>query len=485
MYDDTDPVKAEQPPDGWYGPGPGDDPGHLEDPWDTHGHKWAEDYKAIAKGDKRAEATQILPHNLDAEASLIGAMMLSEEARDAAGQLTADDFYRPAHGHIYHAIRTLEENGQGIDPVTVVEQLGSLADEAGGPAAVVGLVNVTPATSNAPTYAAIGRDHSRRRKQMRVAEELKTLAQEGRNTADCVGMREDPEGQSGHPHAVRLGDTLNGYLSTLEARSDGTAPTGIPTGLPTLDQHTGGFRAGQLITVCARPGHGKSDFACQVVNNTTADGVATLIVSIEMGLEELQDRWMAQVTRLKHSRLRAGEINDRDWGYITDGVADLATAPLYIHDDPGANLATIRYQARRIPNLGLVVVDYLQLMDSIGTHENRQTEVAGLSRGLKRLARALSLPVIALAQLNRGVDPRLDQSPQTADMRESGAIEQDSDIVIGLYRDELYNKKPDNPDAGIMEAIILKHRAGALETVRLNYDPTTSTITSQREATAA
>lgn len=457
-------------------------PPHESDPWDEYGSQWEADYRALTEGEQKADSP--LPHNLDAEASLLGAMMLSESARDAAGQLTPDDFYRPAHGHIFAAIRDLVDEGQGVDAVTVIEQLGSLVDDCGGPGEIAHLTSVAPATSNAPTYASIVRNCARRRKQILVADELAGNARHGFSTASCVGMLEDLEGQTGATHAVRLGDTLGDYLTTLEARADGTAPTGIPTGLPTLDQHTGGFRGGQLITVAARPGHGKSDFACQVVNNTAATGTASLIVSIEMGLEELQDRWMAQASRLKHSRLRAGEISDKDWTHISEGVAKLADAPLYVHDDPAANLATIRYQARRIPNLGLIVVDYLQLMDSIGTHENRQTEVAGLSRGLKRLARDLAVPVIALAQLNRGVEQRLDKRPMTSDLRESGAIEQDSDIVLGLYRDELYNKKADNPDGGIMEAIILKHRAGALETVRLNYDPTTSTITSQGQVAA-
>lgn len=460
----------------------GEAPPPEDDPWHEHGNKWAEDYKALTEGERKATDSP-LPHNLDAEASLLGAMMLSEVARDAAGQLTPDDFYRPAHGHIFAAIRALADEGHGIDAVTVIEQLGSLVEDCGGPAAIAHLTAVPPATANAPTYASIVRACSRRRKQITVADELAANARRGANTASCVGMLEDLEGQSGNANAVRLGDTLEDYLTTLEARVDGTAPTGIPTGLPTLDQHTGGFRAGQLITVCARPGHGKSDFACQIANNTAASDTATLIVSIEMGLEELQDRWMAQASRTKHARLRAGEIAEKDWLHISDGVSKLASVPLYVQDDPAANLATIRYQARRIPNIGLVIVDYLQLMDSIGTHENRQTEVAGLSRGLKRLARDLGVPVIALAQLNRGVEQRNDKRPITSDLRESGAIEQDSDIVIGLYRDELYNK--DSKDSGVMEAIILKHRAGALETVRLNYDPTTSTITSQGLAVAA
>lgn len=488
-HDTTEPPAGSMSDD-W----PADEPEIKEEPEWLHRRRseaikaaepdeWANTYQALTD-DTRTTGTPgvVPPHNLEAEASLLGSMILSEAARDAAGQITADDFYRPAHGHIYAAIRELGEAGQGVDTITVCAQLAGLLDAVGGPAAVATLTAEVPATSNAATYAAIVRDASRRRKQMRVADELKALALDGHKTADCVGMLEDLEGQTGTSHAVRLGDTLDDYLDLVEARSDGTAPSGIPTGLPTLDTHTGGFRGGQLITVCARPGHGKSDFACQVVNNTAASGTPTLIVSIEMGMEELQDRWMAQASHIKHSRLRAGEIAARDWTQITEGVSRLVDIPLYVHDDPGANLATIRYQARRIPGIGLIVVDYLQLMDSIGSHENRQTEVAALSRGLKRLARDLEVPVIALAQLNRGVEMRHDKRPVSADLRESGAIEQDSDIVLALYRDELYNK--DSKDAGIMEAIILKQRAGARETVRLMYDPTTSTIKSQTAVAA-
>lgn len=479
MTDDTRPVKDPPPEEHYYLTGPALPP-QTEDPWDSREHDWGKQYDALVQGENSTDPARPLPHNLEAEASLLGAMLLSEDARDAAGQLTADDFYKPAHGHIFQAIRDLTEDGSGVDAVTVIDRLGGLIDTVGGPAAVVGLITDVPTTNNAPTYAGIVRDHSRRRKQIIVADQLKANALQGFRTADCVGMLEDLEGQTTTPNAVRIGDALEDYLSTLEARSDGTAPTGISTGLPTLDMHTGGFRAGQLITICARPGHGKSDLACQVANNTASSGKATLFVSIEMGLEELLDRWMAQASRTRHSRLRAGELGQRDWHHITDGVAKLMGVPLYVQDDPAANLASIRHQARKIPDLGLVIVDYMQLMDSIGTHENRQTEVAGLSRGLKRLARDLEVPVIALAQLNRGVEQRLDKRPQTSDLRESGAIEQDSDIVIGLYRDDLYKK--DSPAAGLMEAIILKHRAGALETVTLRYDPTTSTITSQEAA---
>lgn len=479
MTQDNRPVKDPVPDEHYYAHGPASDPGF--DPWDERGTKWAEDYDDLVRGAGKVDPEHPLPNNIAAEASLLGSMLLSENARDAGSTLTADDFYKPGHGHIYAAIRALQEKGQGVDIVTVSAQLGGLLEPAGGQAYIAGLIADTPTTSNAPSYATIVRDCSRRRKQILVADQLTNSAQAGLPTADYVGMLEDLEGTSGTTSAVRLGDTLSDYVNLLEARWDGTAPRGIATGISRLDNATGGFRPGQLITYAARPGCGKSDMACQTAFNTSSQEIPTLFVSIEMSLEELQDRWMSEATRIKHARLRAGTIGERDWTVITDGVSKLVDIPLYVHDDPNANLATIRHEARRIPGIGLVIVDYMQLMDSIGQHESRQNEVAALSRGLKRLARDLECPVIALSQLNRGVESRNDKRPQLADLRESGAIEQDSDVVIGLFREDLYDS---TKSPGSLEAIILKHRTAPLGPVHLLYDPTTSTIHSPEEAAA-
>ena len=437
--------------------------------------------QAITDAEKAQEAKRNPPHNLDAERSMLGAMMLSSQARDVGAMLSADDYYRPAHATIHQAILDLAEAGDGVDTITVAAQIGpDVLDAIGGTPALDGLVADTPSTSNAASYAQIVASNARRRAQIRQAHDLIDAAVSGHGTADHVGALEELEGDRLADHAVRIGDTLDDYVTLLEARAEGSAPSGIQSGIEALDVKTGGFRGGQLITICARPGCGKSDMACQTAFNTASQGIPTLFVSIEMGLTELHDRWMAEASTIRHGNLRAGTIADRDWAHIADGVGRLADAPLYAHDDPAANLASIRYEARRIPNIGLVIVDYLQLMDSVGTHENRQNEVAALSRGLKRLARDLDIPVIALAQLNRNLELRNDKRPQLADLRESGAIEQDSDIVIGLYRDELYN--PDTKDPGIMEAIVLKQRAGATGPVRLAYDPTRSLISHLEQA---
>lgn len=464
MNHDNGPVNPE--PDGWDEPEP-------EEPDEATLQGWYDRYAEIT-APAEPKPTQVAPHDLDAEAALLGAMMAAPKACDIGATLSPDDFYRPAHGHIHEAIVALHTDGEGVDAITVADALGATLDDIGGPAVLTSMVAATPVTGNAARYAQIIRNCARRRRQIATAHQLIEAATEGRSTSDHVGVLEDLEGQRNANNAIRLGDTMYDYLDLLESRSDGTAPAGISTGLAELDVHTGGFRPGQLVTLTARPGGGKSDMGCQIAFNAAADGIPTLLVSIEMGLVELQDRWMAQASHIKHNRLRAGQIADTDWLRITDGVAQLGSLPLYVHDDPSATLATIRHQARRISGIGLVVVDYLQLMESVGKHENRQTEVAALSKGLKRLGRDLEVPVLALAQLNRGVEMRNDKRPILADLRESGAIEQDSDIVIGLYRDEMYNDN--SPDAGLIEALILKHRAGPTGSVKLGYDPSTSTI---------
>ena len=416
---------------------------------------------------ERANRPEPPPHDSAAEAALLGAMLASEKARDVVGNLTADDFYTPNHGHIFAAVTALHEKAETVDPVTVAAELGGLLDIVGGPAELVSLHANTPTTAGAATYARIVGSCSRRRQQIHAAADLIAAARRGQPTTDALGALEDLEGAGSGAHAVRLGDTLGQYLDLLEDRVSGAVTNGISTGMIDLDAEIGGLRPSELITVAARPGVGKSDFGGQIAINTTGAGHTTLVVSVEMGLTQLQDRWVASVSSFRHGLLRSGDIAEKDWSRITDGMAKLGPLPLYVQDDPSATLATIRHQARRIPDLGLIIVDYLQLMESVGKHESRQTEVAALSKGLKRLSRDMALPVIALAQLNRGVEARLDKRPLLSDLRESGAIEQDSDIVIGLYRDELYN--PDSTDKGTMEAIILKNRAGATGKVRLAY----------------
>lgn len=430
----------------------------------------------------RANRPEPPPHDLDAEASLLGAMLLSERARDNIGNLTPDDFYRPSHAHIFTAITQLHEGGHGVDTVTVASELGGLLDVCGGPAALDSLIATTPATSNAETYARTVSSTSRRRQQMSAAHDLIAAARLGHPTSEALGQLEDLEGAGSGAQAVRLGDTLPEYLDLLDDRIAGTVTNGFSTGLADLDAEIGGLRPGEFIVTAARPAIGKSDLGCQIGVNVAEAGHAVLVVSVEMGLVQLQDRWVANASGVRHHLLRSGDIADKDWPHLSEGIAKLGPIPLYIQDDPSASLATIRHQARRVPDLDMIIVDYLQLMETMGRPENRQVAVADLSKGLKRLARDLEVPVMALAQLNRGVEQRLDKRPTLGDMRESGAIEQDADIVIGLYRDEVYNKE--SKDRGIMEAIILKNRAGALATVQLAYMPDMSRIYTMVKAAA-
>ena len=424
---------------------------------------------------------RVPPHNLDAEESLLGAMLLSRAAIDAASEvLSPDDFYKPAHGHIYDAITSLSGQGEPVDPVTVAEELRrhDLIDAIGGPATLLSLQAATPATSNAGRYAKIVEELSLLRALIGVAGEIAEIGY--RVPDDVTKALDDAESMvfkvAEHRQAdsmSRLHDLLDKTLDDLEAIYErGDTVTGTPTGYIEFDNLTSGLQPNSLVVVGARPGMGKTSFAMGMAAHAALEAQQpVLFFSLEMSRDELAQRLLCSEARIDSVKVRNGRLSEDDWRWISHAIGRLGNANLWIDDNPNVTVMEIRSKARRLQRevgqLGMIVVDYIQLMSSHGSAENRQTEVAEISRGLKILARELKCPVVALAQLNRGLEQRADKRPLLSDLRESGSLEQDADIVAFLYRDEQYN--PDTPDAGTAEVLVAKHRAGPTSVVRLAF----------------
>ncbi|HVF75934.1 MAG TPA: replicative DNA helicase [Acidimicrobiales bacterium] len=423
---------------------------------------------------------RVPPHNLQAEESLLGAMLLSRDAIvDAVQIVGADDFYKPAHGHVFEAITSLYGQGEPVDPVTVSDELrrADLLDHIGGSATLVSLQANTPAISNAARYARIVEEHALLRRLIGVAGEIAEL---GYDVPDDVEAAVDRAESMVFEVAQRrvtdttkpLRDLLAASLDRLEALYDrGESITGVPTGFTDLDDRLSGLQPSNLLIVGARPAMGKTSFALNIAAHAAMEGnTPTLIFSLEMSHLEITQRLICAEARVEASRMRNGRLHDSDWGKISHAVGRLGEAPIYIDDNPMITVMDIRAKARRLKSregLGLVIIDYLQLMSGRSNAENRQVEISEISRGLKILARELSVPVIALSQLSRQLEMRADKRPQLADLRESGALEQDADVVMFLYRDEVYNSE--SPDRGTAEVIVSKHRSGPTGTTQLAF----------------
>ncbi len=462
-------------PDEW-----GDEP-EPEEPDEATVARWADEYEAQNAPPPKPKPGRVPPHNLDAERSLLGALLLSRKAiDDTAGTISPDDFYKPSHGHIYSAILGLHARAEPVDPVTVADALdrAKQLELCGGPSALVSLQANTPATSGAARYAQVIADHAAMRHLIRAGGNIAELGYEmPENVADALDKARDLIENIADPDpigAVPLSLLIGEYRAILDHRQEHGIVGGILSGLRDLDALTTGFRPGQLVTVCGRTSMGKTAVAGVFALNADAAGHATLVASIEMGTEELEDRWLSTVAQVHTDKIRTGEMAPRDLDRVEDGLNRLEQSLIFILDEPTATVASIRAAARKVPNLALIVVDYLQLLTPTTKRDNRQVEVSEISGALKRMARDLNVPVIALAQLNRGVEQRLDKRPMLSDLRESGAIEQDSDIVLGLYRDEYYN--PESPDKGTLEIIVLKQRSGQVGKARVAYMPATGEI---------
>lgn len=424
---------------------------------------------------------RVPPHNLDAEESLLGAMLLSRTAIDVASEsLSPDDFYKPAHGHIYDAITSLSSQGEPVDPVTVAEELrrADLLDAVGGAAVLIGLQAATPATSSAARYARIVEEHALLRGLIGVAGEIAEL---GYSLPDDVTKAVDDAERMMFQVAQhrqtdsmsRLHDMLNQTLDNLEALVErGEAITGTPTGFTDFDELTSGLQPNALVVVGARPGMGKTSFALGMAGHAALEAHRpVLFFSLEMSRLELTQRLLCSEARVDSTRVRNGRLTEDDWRRISHAIGRLGEANLWIDDNPNVTVMEIRSKARRLQSkvgqLGMIVVDYIQLMSGRAGAESRQVEVAEISRGLKILARELECPVVALAQLNRGLEQRADKRPMLSDLRESGSLEQDADVVTFLYRDEQYHA--DSPDRGTAEVLVAKHRAGPTGMVRLAF----------------
>lgn len=420
------------------------------------------------------------PHDLQAEESLLGAMLLSRDAISSAVEVCkADDFYRPAHGHIFDAVCSLYAQGEPADPVTVADELrrADLLEAAGGPGNLVALQANTPAIANASRYARIVEEHALLRRLIGVASEIAEMGYS--LPEDVVATLDRAESMVFAVAERRVTDSLKPLRELLAASLDhlealynrGDSITGVATGYTDLDERLSGLQPSALIIVGARPSMGKTSFALGAAAHAAIEKrLPVLFFSLEMSHLELTQRLLCSEARVDSSRMRNGKLHEADWPKVVNAIGKLGEAPLFIDDNPNLTVMEVRAKARRLKSregLGLIVVDYLQLMSNPGSNENRQVEVSEISRGLKILARELSVPVLALSQLSRNLEARADKRPVLADLRESGSLEQDADVVLFIYRDEVYNKE--SPDRGSAEIIVAKHRNGPTGTTQLAF----------------
>ena len=390
-----------------------------------------------------SRAARVPPHDLQAEESLLGAMLLSRDAiASAVESCRTDDFYRPAHGHIFEAICSLYAQGEPADPVTVSDELkrADLLEAAGGTGNLIGLQANTPAIANAARYARIVQEHALLRRLISVAGEI---AEMGYSLPDDVTAAMDrAEAMVFEVAERRVTDSLKPLRELLAVSLDhlealynrGDAITGIPTGFTDLDERLSGLQQSALVIVGARPSMGKTSFALGLASHAAIERrLPVLFFSLEMSHLELTQRLLCSEARVDSSRMRNGKLHESDWPKVVNAIGKLGEAPLFIDDNANLTVMEIRAKARRLKSregLGLIVVDYLQLMSGHGPAENRQVEVSEISRGLKILARELSVPVVALSQLSRNLEARADKRPVLADLRESGSLEQDADVVL-------------------------------------------------------
>ena len=430
---------------------------------------------------RRPKGNGALPNNLAAEESLLGAMLLSRDAiATAAEMVTPEDFYKPAHGHICAALFDLWSTNQAVDVITVSDELErrGLLDEVGGGAVMLDFQARTPAISNAAAYAEIVRDHARLRRLVTTSYEIAEAAMSVPSDVDQTvdeaeaKMFAIAERRGGNTTAA-LRDLLPANLDRIEMLYErGDTVTGLSTGYLDLDAKLCGLQPSSLYVVGARPSMGKTAFALGIAcNSAMKDRKPVLIFTLEMAQLELSQRLLCSEALVESGRVKTGQLGDGEWSRISHAVSRLADAPIFIDDNPHATIMDIRAKARRLTStegdLGMVVIDYIQLMSGRSSAESRQVEVSEISRNLKILARELDAPVVALAQLNRSLEQRSDKRPMLSDLRESGSLEQDADVVMFIYRDEVYDEN--SPDKGVAEVIVAKHRNGATGRVRLAF----------------
>jgi replicative DNA helicase len=427
---------------------------------------------------------RVPPHSIEAEQAVLGGLMLDNRSWDAiADRLVAEDFYRRDHQLIFEAISDLGGKGEPSDAVTLSEWLErkGLADQTGGLVYLAGLVRDTPSAANIRAYADAVRERSTLRRLIHVGGEIAASAYEpaGREAGEIVDEAErrvfeiaESRNKAGSGF-VPLKDELGRVIDRLDIlHQNSGAITGVSTGFNKLDEMTAGLQRGDLIVVAGRPSMGKTTFALNIAENAAFGSAKAKvgIFSMEMSREQLAFRMISSLGRVDQGHLRTGNFGDEEWSRINGAIQLMKTAPIYI-DDTGALTPTeVRARARRLKRehgLDLIVLDYLQLMQVAGTKENRATEISEISRSLKALAKELAVPVIALSQLNRSVEQRTDKKPVMSDLRESGAIEQDADLIMMIYREEVYDSN--TPRKGIADIIIAKQRNGPIGDLPLTF----------------
>ncbi len=438
--------------------------------------------------DNQLDQLKLPPHSIEAEQSVIGGLLLENEALDkVADILNAEDFYQFDHKTIFQHIAKLIERNRPADIVTVAESLESTAEltQIGGIAYLASLAQNTPTAANIRRYAEIVRERAIMRKLVTVGSGIADSAYSP-NGRDAQQLLDEAEAKifqiaeggkrssEGFQDIKVLLPQVAERIDMLFSRDNPSDVTGIPTGFSDLDSMTSGFQGGDLVIVAGRPSMGKTAFSINIAENVALDtGLPVAIFSMEMASTQLAMRMIGSVGRLDQHRMRTGRLEDEDWEKLTTALGKLNEAPIFIDEGAALSSFDVRARARRLHRqcgkLGLIVVDYLQLMAAPAGRqgENRATEISEISRSLKALAKELDVPVVALSQLNRSVEQRPDKRPVMSDLRESGAIEQDADLILFIYRDEVYN--PDSTDKGTAEIIIAKQRNGPIGRIRLTF----------------
>ena len=430
----------------------------------------------------KASSVHVPPQNVEAEESLLSAVLVDNAMLyDIIEFLTPEDFYRSAHQKIFHSFMDLFEKNEPIDLITVTNQLKSKdqLEDIGGAAYLAGLIDTVPLAVNAQHYARIVHEKSCLRRLIEKANNITRQCFEGRKELDEIlddaersifEISENKSRQAFFP----LSDIIFKNIETLEEKQGNKSlVTGVPSGYKDIDRLTSGFQNSDLIILAARPSMGKTALALNIARNVAVDhNIPVAIFSLEMSKEQLSLRMLCSDARVDSSRVRSGFFSMEDWTHLTEAAGVLSETPIFIDDSSAISVTEIRAKARRLKmdkHIGLIIIDYLQLMRTSKSLERRDLEISDMSRSLKALAKELDIPVIALSQLNRMLEQRNDKRPKLSDLRESGALEQDADVVAFIYRDEVYNTDEGNPHKGTAEIILAKQRNGPTGTAILTF----------------
>ena len=436
--------------------------------------------------DSQVAALKLPPHSIEAEQSLIGGLLIDNAAWDRIGDVVREtDFYRDDHRRIFRHIGKLIQMGRPADVVTVYESIeqSNEVDQTGGLGYLGEIANATPSAANIRRYAEIVRERAILRQLVTVGDEIagnalnpagrdvKTLLDDAEQRIFQIAEAGNRSNNGFVPIQPLLGEVVE-RMETLLARDSQSDITGVATGFADLDRLTAGLQPGDMLVVAGRPSMGKTAFALNIAEHVGVElRLPVAIFSLEMSGPQLATRFLSSVGRIDQTKLRNGRLTDDEWDRMTVALGKLHEAPIHIDETGAINSTDLRARARRLHRqfgkLGLIIIDYLQLMSSNRDGENRATEISEISRSIKALAKELQVPIIALSQLSRKVEERNDKRPLMSDLRESGAIEQDADIIMMMYREEYY--KPDTQDKGTAEVIIAKHRNGPTDTVRLTF----------------